>query len=196
MKSVYGDKYTYDLKSHLFDDLDNLAYRNGRLCTNRLECYLTENFEISREGRFEISKEVFETKGWDGDYCKVTRYLRSNALYIIYDEFGDKINLDEFIGQYVQSRGLAPRTKQRWCRDASTKRFQLRWKKSRYNGTSRSSGLKKEYKDAFYALEHSVKIRQKRFEVARMHHVFYYDDDEYCRNKTRSWKSHRKNQFR
>ena len=195
IKSVYGDKYIYDDKRHLFDDLDNLAYRHGKLCTSKLIGYLTEDFIIGRSGRFEISRETFQSEVFDGEYREVTEYLRSNALYIIYTEFGKKVNLNDLIEQYVQSRDLWPKARRSYYYDRSTKKAQLNRKKSKHLGTARMSGLKKEYQNSFYALEYKVNIRQKRFEVARSHHVFYFDAD-YCRNITKNWKSHRNSQYK
>jgi hypothetical protein len=195
IKSVYGDKYIYQDKRHLFNDLDNLSYSHGKICTSRLRSYLSEDFIIGRNGQFEISSETFEVEVCDGEYRKITEYLRSNALYIIYTEFGEKVNLDHIIQQYIQSRDLKHKARKRYFYDRSTKKSQLNRRKSKHLGTARTSGLKKEYQNSFYALEYKVKIRQKRFEVARSHHVFYFDND-YCRNKTKAWKSHRKNQYR
>ena len=197
IKNVYGEVYQVESKAELFDAFDTIAcVRPNLYSLQRLKECVTDNFIIKRTGRFEVEREHIDVKTSDGEYYQTIKYKMSNGFYIVYTEFGYKVNLEELIEQYSQSRNYKVYKSNYIQRNYSTKKSQLKSRKRHGEKTIKSAGLKKEYKDSFYAQELNIKVRSKRLDKVREHHVHLYDDYGDYDNYQKSWKKHRKNQYR
>lgn len=194
IKSVHGDKYIYESKLELFNDFDNLAYKHGKLKEDELRTYIGEDFQIGKEGAFSIDIESFD-KLIRGEYQRIVKKLRFNYLYVIYDQFGCKINVDKILDEYIQSRDLVKKARSSYIYDRSSNKSRKLRKNGRWSSTPKNSGLKKEYQDSFYPDEYSIKIRKKRLDTVKGFHIFYCGKRSYSKN-TKSWKYNRKNQFK
>lgn len=190
LKHHSGKKYFVDNKQELFSIFDSFQSNWGKWSGCVVTSYFTDNFIFSNSGRFVVKEEYFEKchHFYEGEYTIVYKATYVNALYIIYNDSGQKINLEELKEQYVQSRKLEKKkNKNLYHYDRSTASYRNKWKCSRYKDRSRHNSYTKEYRDNIYAFEENIKIRKKRATQVEKYHVFYYDY-EYYRDATKSWK--------
>lgn len=190
IKNYKGGKFIVYSKKELFSIFDNFQSDWGRWSANIVNIYFTDNFIFSKEGRFVVNKTCYESKSpfHDNKYDLFYEITYVNALYIIYDVFGKKVDLTELKEQYIQSRKLNKNKVYYNETIVGSNKFRKTGKKSRFKDYNVHNSFTKEYRDNFSAIEQGVKVRDKRAKEVKSFHVFYYEDS-ILRTSTKCWKN-------
>ena len=181
-------------KIALFDFMDRYA-NDCRYSNNdyNLRRYFTYGFVIGSKGNFEISREKTKSKNIYTEIYfdnEIVKYV--NGIFILYSEFGVKVDLDKLIQEYRQSRGLGKdrRYTRKWS-DRSTQSWR-KHTKSYCSVYSRNNSFTKEYRDNITAKEAGVKIRSSRAKEVESYHIWMYEDSIEYNYPERNWKSQSK----
>jgi hypothetical protein len=181
------EKFYIENKKELFNLLDSGKY-------HRLTDYFTdEDFKFSSSGNFVIDSEivsVLDPYSFRVRYLEETNIKKVNSLYMIFNEKNVKVNLEELIKEYNQSRKKENYYGTQYYFNRSTQKYRNRSKS--YFKTYKNS-FTKEYRDNLYAKEEGIKIRSSREKEIKEKHVFLYEDDLDYRNPKKSWKSYKRN---
>lgn len=198
LKKYSGETYLFYSKKELFKQFDIFArcdWKKSKLFRSNLRNIITNEFIYGSSEKYIISEKI---KTYPEVPCyKEYYYVKINALYVVIDCFGNKMDVDILIQDYSKSRNLDRKKKSKYLNTNfySKKRRNLS-KKSIYFGTKKTRGMNKEYKDSFISDEFDVKIRRKRYSEAKLYHCCFYDSFDYPRDNTRSWKKYRKFQYK
>ena len=179
------EKFYVSNKKELFDILDGFKLYD-------IKNYFTdEDFRFSNEGGFTVESETLSVKNKYSDRYFFETYRKTvNAIYMIFTEKNVKVDLEELISEYKQSRGLLQKKRPKSYYNRGTKFYSRHWKS--YYKTYDNS-FTKEYRDNISALEEGVKIRSSRANEVKLKHIFCYEDDLDYRKSKKSWKDYKKN---
>jgi hypothetical protein len=196
IKNYNGDSLTVSSKVELFkifDQYNNYKKRCYPTISN-IKLHFVNNFVLSiNEGNFliKIEEHSFNASLFVKRYDPYQRKTYINGYFILFDSYGNKVDLDIIVDEYNQSRSICEyASKPMKCNgyDRSTAKWRKRSNQRWGDKSPTHNSFGKEYRDSFYAKEYNVKIRQKRFQEIKDFHAFDYDYVEY-RHTEKSWKS-------
>jgi hypothetical protein len=153
-------------------------------------------FIIGNSGGFEISRttERLKAEGFSQDYhYEVLKVKYVNALFIIYENHTQKVDLDKLKEEYSQSRKIEQyKYRCTYNYDRSTQAYRTR-EKARCEIDHRNNSFTKEYRDNISAKEAGVKVRASRAKEVETYHVYMYEDSLRYRVNQKNWKTQNKN---